>query len=438
MARSNLEFLQVTDLDLQGQSIHTDYNWRGSRVVPVNDPSGVPAGPMRANGVAHPGISISYQEGDIVSTRDDRTGQTRMFIATDVLPNDNRNPTNTANSAYWNEISGPFNGYTFATLPSLVNNTPEYDFGFETNGRWRKIADNSAGPGPGEFFFNPINNMPDVLRIHPIDRDGNDYTQALRNILNGQLVRFERLSGTTIVTETVRASDTSVGTDFSFTFTDGSSIDETQFAVNSDFIIGFGDETRNIEWVPKIERLQQLTDVPNPDPDTDTGRVLKVSFNDDNPVFAWQDDIDTNTDATLITDEVQHMAVTGSVANTHIASGTSRIINMNINEAYVSKQVQRPYFQLMDFLGGTDFPVDTATSTTISFRNTLVANFFFTLVGADPVGGFPVVVSTGMSDLDPVATITGRMGGVNSLDYVGTNLDQFNRVCLHSSIEVQV
>ena len=49
-----------------------------------------------------------------------------------------------------------------------------------------------------------------------------------------------------------------------------------------------------------------------------------------------------------------------------------------------------------------------------------------TLVGADPVGGFPVVVSTGMSDLDPVATITGRMGGVNSLDYVGTNLDQFN------------
>ena len=238
------------------------------------------------------------------------------------------------------------------------------------------------------------------------------------------------MSGIVIDTETVRSSDTSAGNDFSFTFTNDSSIDESQFAVNSAFIIGFGDESRNIEWVPKLERLAQLTDVPSPDPDADSGRVLKVTFNDDNPVYAWQPDIDTNTDTTLITDEVQHMAVTGSRANTHIASGTSRIISMNINEAYVSKQVQRPYFMLRDFLGGTDFPIDTATSTTISFRNTLVANFFATLVSADPVGGFPVVVSTGTSDLDPVATITGRVGGVNSLDYVGTNLDQFNSMSM--------
>ena len=136
-------------------------------MVPVNDPSGVPAGPARPNGTPHPGISIAYQPGDIVYVRDDTTQSTRMFVATDLQPNDNRDPTNPANVSFWNEITGPFNGYTFANIPSLANNTPEYDFGFETNGRWRKIADNSQGPGPGEFFFNPINNMPDILRINP-------------------------------------------------------------------------------------------------------------------------------------------------------------------------------------------------------------------------------------------------------------------------------
>ena len=145
--------------------------------------------------------------------------------------------------------ASPFDGWTFNNEPSLVNNMPEFDFGFETNSRWRKIADNSAGPNEGEFFFSTTG-VNDTLRINPVDADGNNNSVALRALAAGMNIRFEDPAGAVIENDAINTIDTSSANDFTFTFTGNTAITESGFTTGTEYTIGFGQQINQIDWVP--------------------------------------------------------------------------------------------------------------------------------------------------------------------------------------------
>ena len=112
MARSNLEFLQISDLNLQGQYGHVNANWQGSEPIPARDPLGRTERAERLpDGQVDRGVSVSYNRGDIVFYNG------HLYIS-NANGNDNIRPgeaydrdgtllpTGTMPNTWWTEIGG--------------------------------------------------------------------------------------------------------------------------------------------------------------------------------------------------------------------------------------------------------------------------------------------------------------------------------------------